>query len=225
MVSEIEEMSRVVPLIQAIRTSNNARLRTVPISIDTFRPAVARAAIQAGASCINDVRAGLEPGMLQTTAELDVPVILMHSRGDSTSMLSPSAKDYSALGGVVEGVKAELGERVSRALEAGVKSWNIIVDPGIGFAKGTEENLALLRHLPDLVAPGSPLHGYPLLIGGSRKRFVGQITERSEPKQRMFGDAAVVGWCLRSGVVDVVRVHEGRGTSEMVKMWQTIEEA
>ncbi|ORX40894.1 Dihydropteroate synthase-like protein [Kockovaella imperatae] len=225
MSTESEELSRVIPLIQAIRNSHDLRLKNIPISIDTFRPLVAQAAVKAGACCINDVRGGTERGMLQVMASCDVPVVLMHSRGDSTSMLTSSAKDYSALGGVVEGVKFELGLMVQRALEAGVKAWNIVIDPGLGFAKGMEENLTLLKHLPDLVAPGSPLHGYPLLIGGSRKRFVGQVTGREQPTERMFGDAAVVGRCLASGVVDIVRVHEGRGMGEVIKMWEAIDSA
>ena len=225
MCTDEEEIARVVPLIRAIRSCDHPRINLVPISIDTFRPNVAQLAVEAGASIINDVRGGSEPGMLEVMARLNVPVVLMHSRGDSTSMLTPEAKDYTALGGVVKGVQAELGQRVQQALDAGVKGWNIIVDPGLGFAKDAADNLTLLRHLPDLIAPGSLLAGYPILIGGSRKRFVGQITHKEVPADRLFGDAAVVGWCLSSGVVDIVRVHEGWGMQEMVSMWRAISDA
>ena len=225
MIDEDEEIARVVPLIRSMRSSDNPRINSIPISIDTFRPNVAQLAIDAGASIINDVRGGSEPGMLEVMARLNVPVILMHSRGDSTSMLTPESKDYSTLGGVVKGVQTELGQRVQRALDAGVKGWNIILDPGLGFAKGTQDNLNVLRHLPNLLAPGSPLAGYPMLIGGSRKRFVGEVTKQNVPTDRLFGDVAVVGWCMSSGVVDIVRVHEGRGMQEMVNMWRAISDA
>ena len=222
---EQEEVDRVVPLIRALRNSSNPVLSNLPISIDTYRPNVARAAVEAGASCINDVRGGSEPGMLATMAELDVPVVLMHSRGNSTTMTLPVSKDYSALGGVIGGIKIELGDRVRNALAAGVKSWNIVIDPGLGFAKSLEDNLIILRHLLDLTAEGSPLHGYPLLVGGSRKGFVGLVTGRKEPTERIFGDSAVVGWCLAQGGVSIVRVHEGKGMGELVQMWDAIDAA
>ena len=213
--SEDEEIARVVPLISAIRKSADERLRTIPISIDTYRPNVARAAVDAGASAINDVRGGRERGMLEAMVELDVPVVLMHSRGDSTSMMKSEVQDYSLVGGVVSGVRTELGEIVARALRAGVKGWNIIVDPGLGFAKSHADSLTLLRHLSDLDL------GYPMLVGGSRKGFVGKITGREKADERGYGDAAVTAWCCQSGV-DIVRVHEGRGMGEVVKMWEGI---
>lgn len=214
--SEGEEINRAVPLITAIRSSPDERLRTIPISIDTYRRNVARAAVQAGASCINDVRGGREPGMLEVMAELNVPVILMHSRGDSTSMMTSELQDYSALGGVVAGVRSELGETVKKALQAGVKAWNIILDPGLGFAKSHADSLTLLRHLTDLDM------GYPLLVGGSRKGFVGKTIERDKADERGYGDAAVTAWCCQSGVVGIVRVHEGRGMGEVIRMYERI---
>ena len=214
--TEEEELSRVVPLITAIRAHSNDQLRSIPISIDTYRPVVARAAVEAGASCINDVRGGREPGMLKTMAELDVPVILMHSRGDSTSMMSPELQDYTALGGVVKGVCTELGAVVEKALKAGIHPWNTMLDPGLGFAKSSKDNLTLLRHVKELDM------GYPLLIGGSRKGFVGQVTGREKADERGFGDAGVTTWCCSQGGVAVIRVHEGGGMAEVVKMWQGI---
>ncbi|OCF45288.1 dihydropteroate synthase [Kwoniella heveanensis CBS 569] len=231
--TEQEELSRVVPLVQAIRGSSIPRLREIPISIDTYRPNVARAAIEAGASCINDVRGGREPGMMEVMAQLDVPVVLMHSRGDSTSMTTAEAQDYSTHGGVIEGVIAELADTVDRALKAGVRRWNIILDPGLGFAKTQEDNLRLLRRLPELVhqkSSSSPslrssLAGYPLLVGGSRKGFVGRVIEREIASERGYGDTALNTACALSGVVDVLRVHEARAAGESVKMACAIRDA
>ena len=213
--SETEELARVVPLIAAVRSSSDDRMRTIPISIDTYRPNVARASVEAGASCINDVRGGREPGMLEAMAELNVPVVIMHSRGDSTTMMTIEMQDYSALGGVTTGVRSELGESIAQALKAGVKRWNILIDPGLGFAKSHEDNLNLLRHLSDLQM------GYPLVVGGSRKGFVGKTTGREKADERSFGDAAVTAWCCQAGV-EMVRVHEGRGMGEVIKMWRGI---
>ncbi|WVQ97097.1 dihydropteroate synthase [Kwoniella sp. CBS 9459] len=227
--TEQEEIARVVPLIQAIRASPNQRLQEIPISIDTYRPNVSRAAVEAGASCINDVRGGREHGMMQVMAELDVPVVLMHSRGDSTTMTTAEAQDYSQYGGIVRGVIAELGETAMEALKAGVKRWNIILDPGLGFAKSQEDNLRLLRNLSELVVDTdkerSKLAGYPLLVGGSRKGFIGRVTGREVASERGFGDAALNAACALSGVVDVLRVHEAREAAESVKMACAIRDA
>jgi dihydroneopterin aldolase/2-amino-4-hydroxy-6-hydroxymethyldihydropteridine diphosphokinase/dihydropteroate synthase len=219
--TEEEELERVVPLIRAIRSSANELLAKVAISIDTYRPTVAHRAVEAGASCINDVRGGRESGMMATMAELGVPVVLMHSRGDSTSMLDSQSQDYS-FGGVVQGVKAELEATVGRALDTGVRKWNIVIDPGLGFAKNHHQNLELIRRIDEL-AVGSILRGVPVLLGGSRKGFVGRVIKRGteEVSLRGYGDAAVVGWCCVKGV-EVVRVHDGRGMSEVIKMHAAI---
>ncbi len=214
-VSEDEEISRVVPVIQALRLDEV----NVPISIDTFRPVVAEQAILAGASCINDVRGGREPGMLEMMAKLDVPVVLMHSRGDSVSMSSAQATDYSALSGVVSGVRKETEAMVDRAEAAGIRRWNIVLDPGIGFAKTLEGNMELLRHLPELVAQESELHGLPMLVGASRKGFIGTVTGKKVATEREFGNAAVTSMCCASGVVDIVRVHSVGPTKDVISMW------
>ncbi|WVQ85335.1 dihydropteroate synthase [Cryptococcus sp. DSM 104549] len=223
--TEDEELARVGPLIQAIRLSDTPSLQCIPISVDTYRPAVAALAISFGASIINDVRGGREPGMLEEMAKADCPVVLMHSRGDSKSMTSDEMTDYTALGGVVPGVRAEMIEMVDRALKAGVKRWNIILDPGLGFAKTSEGSLHLLKHLPELVAPGSKLEGYAMLVGASRKGFVGKVVGRSVPSERSFGDAGIAAWCTASGVVDVLRVHEAEKMGEVVKMGVAIRDA
>ncbi|RSH87120.1 trifunctional dihydropteroate synthetase [Saitozyma podzolica] len=211
-----EEVSRVVPLIRAIRASGEV-FADIPISVDTYRAEVARAAVEAGGSMINDVRGGTEEGMLQVMAEMDVPVVLMHSRGDSGTMGNETNTDYTALGGVVKGVKSELGRIVANAEKAGVKRWNIMVDPGLGFAKTHEGNLELLQNLPEL-----EIKGYAMLVGASRKGFVGRVLEQSEARKRGFGDAAINAVCVASGKVDVLRVHEPREAGEVVRMMGAI---
>lgn len=223
-----EELERVVPLIQAIRAlgDEDAAIRDVPISVDTYRPAVARAAVEAGASCINDVRGGREEGMLQAMADLGVPVVLMHSRGDSSSMTTSDVQDYSALGGLVPGVRTEMADMVRRAEKAGVKRWNITLDPGLGFAKKGTDNLVLLRRLGEMTAPGSGLEGLPMLVGGSRKGFVGKVIGREVASERGMGDAGVLAWCMGKGMgVDVVRVHDVRAAGEVLGMMAAIRDA
>lgn len=215
--SEDEELARVIPLIKAIRRDSNATLNSVPISVDTYRASVARLAVEAGGSCINDVRGGSEPGMLEVMAATDVPVVIMHSRGDSTTMTDPENQVYD--GGVVAGVRAELAERVAAARAAGVKRWNIILDPGLGFAKSQQDNLRLLEGIAELQQ--GPLRGYSLLVGASRKGFVGRVTGRVAA-ERGAGDAAVNSWCAASGVVDVLRVHDARSAEETVRMTNAI---
>ncbi|WVQ71053.1 dihydropteroate synthase [Cryptococcus sp. DSM 104548] len=223
--TEDEELKRVVPLVAAIRQHSNEKLARIPISVDTYRASVAEQAVAAGASIINDVRGGREPGMLAVMAAADVPVVLMHSRGDSRTMTSAESQDYTSLGGVVEGVKKEMAQMVELALKADVKRWNIIIDPGLGFAKSHSQSLLLLRHLPELVSSSSPLHGYPLLVGASRKGFVGKVTGREVARERGYGDAGVSAWCVGSGVVDVLRVHASGEMGDVVKMVQAIRDA
>ncbi|KAJ9091405.1 hypothetical protein QFC19_009115 [Naganishia cerealis] len=214
-----QEMQRVVPIIQALRIEGI----NVPISIDTFRAEVAERAILSGASCINDVRGGRETGMLEVMARMNVPVILMHSRGDSKEMLTAQAHDYSAHGGVIAGVRAKMKETVERAEKAGVKSWNIILDPGIGFAKSHEGNLQLLRTLPTLFGPETGLDSYATLVGASRKGFIGKVLNRPVAKEREFGNAAVTAVCCQSQKVDIVRVHEPRPARDVVTMLDAIQ--
>ncbi|WVN85852.1 dihydropteroate synthase [Cryptococcus depauperatus CBS 7841] len=223
--SEQEEISRVVPLIRAIRSSLNTPLSSIPISIDTYRSSVAKAAIEAGASMINDVRGGREPGMLKVMAEADVPLVLMHSRGDSKSMTKREMQIYSQHGGVVKGLQAEMLETVNKALLHGVKRWNIILDPGLGFAKSQTDSLSLLKHLASFKNPESELKDYPILVGGSRKGFVGATIGREVPTERTYGDAAVTAWCATSGIVDILRVHEPREMGEVIKMISAIQNA
>jgi dihydropteroate synthase len=157
-VSEEEELDRVIPVIKEL-ANTGAR-----ISIDTMRASTARAAIKAGAQIINDVSGGLaDPEMLPTAAQLGVPYIAMHWRGHSKDMNS-----RAVYGDVVKDVIAELQERVNAALDAGITKGNLILDPGIGFAKEAHHNWEIIDSIDQFVALG-----YPVLVGGSRKRFLG----------------------------------------------------
>ena len=159
-VSEEEEIARTIPVITELAKHG------VTISIDTMRANTAEAAITAGASIINDVSGGLSDSkMLQTVARLQVPYIAMHWRGQSKDMNSKAI-----YGDVVNDVIAELNERIEAALDAGIAKDKLIIDPGIGFAKDAEHNWALLRGLPRLVAMG-----FPVMVGASRKRFLGSL--------------------------------------------------
>lgn len=242
-VSEEEELSRVLPAIQAIRQRNI----TTPISVDTFRAGVAEAALRAGANIINDVSAGTRDSRMFSVAhQFGCPIILMHMRGDSQTMNSLST--YAG-NDVIGGVRRELEARVEAALRAGIRRWNIILDPGIGFAKDKTGNLELLRNMSrlqnpassleagalqrssspppfldnnkapssDSLAPNSQLRSFPLLLGASRKRFLGTITGRADAKERMAGTAAACTAGIMGGV-DVIRVHD---VKEMVDVAKT----
>ncbi|BGP24100.1 folic acid synthesis protein [Rhodotorula toruloides] len=205
-----EEIRRVVPFVETLRAAEGSK-RAV-ISIDTFRPDVARAALDAGADIINDVYGGREPGMLDVMAEKACPVILMHSRGDPSTMTRLTTYDN----GVINGVRCEMEEMVEKALLAGVRRWNIVVDPGFGFAKSSDQNFALLRHLPELFASSPTLREYPVLLGLSRKRFL--APEKKDAKERRMETAAAVMACVASGWCEVVRVHETKDSREVVQV-------
>ena len=160
-VGEEEELERVLPAIEAIRRESD-----LPLSVDTRKPAVARAALDAGADIVNDVSALAEPGMAALAAERGVPVVLMHMRGDPKTM-----QDAPVYGDCPGEVFAYLLEAARRAEAAGVGRDRVILDPGIGFGKRLGDNLALLARLGELAASG-----YPILVGLSRKSFVGAIT-------------------------------------------------
>ncbi|KAI0060020.1 Dihydropteroate synthase [Artomyces pyxidatus] len=199
-----EEISRVVPIVQHLRSTNSSPLKDVLISVDTFRPDVARAAVLAGANCINDVYAFTGPEypltrasaehfieMRRVARELAVPVVLMHSRGDAGANKDYSRYNDSSSKAVLDGVTLELGEKVDLIVggPGGVRRWLVMVDPGIGFSKTLEGNLEILRSAATITADTMPptitggqssqalnsLRGYPQLIGASRKSFLGAI--------------------------------------------------
>lgn len=212
-VTEEEEISRVVPLIESLRKEQHLE---VPISIDTFRARVAEAAIKAGANIINDVHGGREEGMLETMKNLGVPVVLMHSRGDSTTMTKMT--NYGEEG-VVKGVRREMEEMVKTALEAGLARWNIILDPGIGFAKSSEQNYILLRHLDSLFSESPLLKEFPVLVGLSRKKFLGPD---KEAKDRVLETAVGVTATIASGRCEITRIHDTKEMREAVKVADAI---
>ncbi|KAJ0402628.1 hypothetical protein ATCC90586_010867 [Pythium insidiosum] len=205
-----EELRRVVPVIQGIR----ARGSQIAISVDTTKAAVARAAIEAGANLVNDVSAGeKDPEMLATVAALQVPIVLMHMRGSPQTMTTLKAYDD-----VVQDVAQYLRQRVEAAKKAGIYSWNILVDPGVGFAKDGELNLAVLRRLRELK---QACHGLPVLVGASRKGFIGKICGRPEPKDRAWGTAATCCAAI-AGEADVLRVHDLPAMVDVAKMADAI---
>ncbi|HEX9161393.1 MAG TPA: dihydropteroate synthase [Thermoanaerobaculia bacterium] len=203
-----EEIRRVVPVIEQIR-----RRSDVPISIDTSKAAVASAAIAAGADIINDVSAlTRDPEMRAVAARAHVPVILMHMRGEPRTMQQLAKYDD-----VVGDVATELRTRVKRATDAGIAAGQILIDPGIGFAKTGEHNLEILARCRELTLIA------PVVIGASRKAFIGTLTGRSAGPERMVGSLAAVAAAFRGGAA-VVRVHDVRQTVEFLKVLTAIEE-
>ena len=188
------ELARLLPALRLIRSA----LPQVLLSIDTFRAPVAAAALEAGADWLNDVSAGrMDPDLLGVAAAWGCPLVLMHSRGDSQSMDA-----LTAYGDLVDEVVGELQEASSRARGAGVAASQLIWDPGLGFAKSEAQCLSLLDGLGRLRA-----QGYPLLVGPSRKRFIGAVLNEPRPRARLWGTAAVVCKAIAAGA-DLVRVHD-----------------
>lgn len=190
-ISAEEEMERVIPVIEELSS------RGALLSIDTTRAMTAKAAFAAGARIINDISAGLsDPEILEVSASLDCPYIAMHSRGDSKDMQSRAMYDD-----VVKEVVEELSRRVSEALSAGIRRENIIVDPGIGFAKDADHNWTLLNNLNAIEALG-----FPVLVGASRKRFLGALVGSDAPDDRESATIALTALLARRGTWGV-RVH------------------
>lgn len=198
-----EQVRRVEPVIRALRASNLA----IPVSVDTRSAAVAAAALDAGADLINDVSAGThDPGMLDLAARRAVPIILMHMRGDPATMQNDPRYDD-----VVAEVRAELAQRLSAAIAAGVVPERILLDPGIGFGKTAEHNWELLRRL-------SEFHTLcrPLLVGTSRKRFI-RAAVGDDPRAVAFGTAATIAACCAAGA-HIVRVHDVAAARAVVEV-------
>jgi dihydropteroate synthase len=191
------QIQRVVPVIAAIRRQVSA---DIPISIDTTLSAVARAALEAGADIINDISAGRDDeAILALAAETDAPIILMHSQGTPKTM-----QDNPYYDDVVQEVLAALSRQIDAALKAGIKKKRIAIDPGIGFGKRKQDNLDLLAHLDAFVAAG-----YPVLLGTSRKRFMGTICDVSEPSELVTATAVTTALGIMAGV-RMFRVHDVR---------------
>ena len=191
-VSLAEELERVVPVIEAL-----AGKLSVPISVDTYKAGVARAACAAGAEIVNDV-SGLffDEGMAAAVAQADAGLVVMHTRGTPDRMQADTR--YHDL---MAEVKSYLLDSLAKAEAAGIKASRIAIDPGIGFGKSVEGNLELIRRLPELLALG-----LPILVGPSRKSFIGAVTGRV-PDERIFGTAAVVAVSVVNGA-SILRVHD-----------------
>ncbi|MFP3941899.1 MAG: dihydropteroate synthase, partial [Thermoanaerobaculia bacterium] len=200
-----EELERLVPVLEGLRRATDA-----PLSVDTRKAAVARTALEAGADLVNDVSALGDPGMGFLVAEHGCPVILMHSRGDLRTM----QRDIRFRDVVAE-VRSELGEAANRALAAGVARDRIVVDPGLGFGKTAEHNLALLGALPELRSLG-----LPVLVGASRKSFLGAVTGEP-PERRLPGSLAAAAWACSGGAA-ILRAHDAAETAGFLAVWQAI---
>lgn len=208
-ISAEEQIRRAIPVIKQL-----AKKITIPLSIDTYNAEVATAALDAGASIINDITALADDAMAELAAKSDTPVILMHMQGTPATMQKePSYVD------VVKEVKNFLIERAQKAQDFGIKKERIFIDPGIGFGKTTEHNLLLLKHIDEFVATG-----YRVLLGASRKRFIGQITGRENPADRVFGTAATTALAAAAGV-SIVRVHDIAPTADVIKIVNRIKNA
>ena len=200
-----EEIRRVVPVVEAL-----AELDVV-ISIDTSQPEVIQAAVAAGAHIWNDVRALTRPNALEMAAELNIPVIIMHMRGEPTTMNGLDQYDNVTLD-----VMAELSQRVADALKAGVKAENIMIDPGFGFAKNAKQNLKLLKEFHQLNQLG-----YPILSALSRKRFIGEALGGADAGQRAVGSVAGHLLSIQQGAC-MVRAHDVKAMSDAIKVWQAM---
>ena len=189
-----EEMARVLPLIERLRG-----VLSSPLSIDTTKAVVARRALEAGAEIVNDISAmRFDDGMAQVVATHQVPIVLMHMRGQPRTMQEGDLS-YRSLVGEITGF---LEERIDAAVSAGVHEEQIVIDPGIGFGKSTADNIAILRNLKELKTLGMPI-----LVGVSRKRFIGQITGRERAEERLEGTAASLAAAILNGA-HIVRVHD-----------------
>jgi dihydropteroate synthase len=201
-----QELDRVIPVIEQLAQQTN-----IPISIDTYKPAVMHAAIAAGASMVNDVRALQEDGAVEVVAQSNVGVCLMHMLGTPQTMQNDPVFDD-----VVSEVSAFLAERAQALLNAGVARERIVLDPGFGFGKRTAHNIALLRELPRL----SPL-GYPILAGLSRKSVLGQIAG-GEAYDRLPASIAAAVIAAMKGA-RILRVHDVKATVEAFKVLEVME--
>ncbi|MCQ4166714.1 dihydropteroate synthase [Tahibacter harae] len=201
-----EELRRVVPVIRALAQDGR-----VPISVDTSKPAVMRAAVEAGAGLINDVYALRQDGALEAAAELQVPVCLMHMQGQPRDMQADPQYDE-----VVADIKRFLADRLFTCELSGIPRKRLLVDPGFGFGKTLEHNLSLLRELQQF----SNL-GVPLLAGLSRKSFLGTLSGRSDPAERIHASVAAALIAVQRGAA-IVRVHDVAATVDALRVWAPV---
>jgi len=202
-----EELRRVIPVIEQL-----ARQTAVPISIDTFKPEVMRAAVAAGAGMINDIHALRQEGALAAAAELGVPVVLMHMQGEPGSM-----QDTPQYDDVVAEVHRFLADRMFSAEMAGVAKKNLIIDLGFGFGKTTDHNMILLARSARFLELG-----VPMLAGLSRKRSIGELTGRQVPRERVAGSVAAHLLAAQRGAM-ILRVHDVAATVDALKVWAAVD--
>ncbi|MBI4710868.1 MAG: dihydropteroate synthase [Candidatus Omnitrophica bacterium] len=209
-VSEREELERLLPVLKRVRPKV-----AVPISIDTVRPEVAKACLDAGADIINDVSGLKRSGsdMAKIVKKFGAGLVLMHSRGTPETM-----QVMAVYGDVITDVIAELRDSVRIATDAGIEPERLVIDPGLGFAKTAEQNIEILKKI-------KVFHelGFPVLAGPSQKSFIGKVTGR-EAKDRTLGTAACVAACVREGV-QILRVHEVGAMRDVVLMTEAIKES
>lgn len=202
-----DEIRRVIPVIERL----SEEVPEVAISIDTRKGDVARAAVAAGASIVNDISAGGDPETFALVKESGAGLVLMHMLGDPTTMQAAPHYDH-----VVEDVRDYLAARIGAAVASGIRRQHLCVDPGIGFGKSVEHNLALLHDVATLHELRAPI-----LVGVSRKRFLGELTGVQQPAERLEGTAGAVAWCAGEGV-DIVRVHDVKEMARVVRVVDAI---
>ena len=202
-----EELRRVVPVVARL-----VRETALPVSVDTSKPDVMRAAVEAGAGMVNDVYGLRREGALDAAAALGVPVVLMHMLGEPRSM-----QDEPRYDDVVAEVHRFLAERIFAAEMAGIAKKRIVVDPGFGFGKTREHNLALLAQLERFTELG-----VPVLAGLSRKRTIGELTGRGEPRERVHGSVAAALIAAQRGA-RLLRVHDVAATIDALKVWAAVD--
>lgn len=211
-VSQEGELQRVVPVIEAIRAHPEPQIAKTIISVDTTWSEVARAAVKAGADIVNDISGGTYDGaMFSTVADLGVPLILMHIRGTPKTM-----QQYTDYDDLIGEIYQFLARQIETAVAVGVNRSHIAIDPGIGFAKSYPQNLDILRQIPAFRGLNCPI-----LVGPSRKSFIGWILQRPEPKDRIWGTAATCCAAI-SGGADIVRIHDGQEMVDVCRVADAI---
>ena len=202
------EINRLIPVIKELKSIHPE----ITISVDTFHHSVAEKVLNVGADWVNDVSGGRhDPEIFNVVAYQGCPYVLTHSRGNSKTM--DSLATYT---NVVKDIKNELSNQIELAFSSGISDKQIIIDPGIGFAKNVKQNLTLLRNIEEFVSMN-----FKVLIGASRKRFIGSVINESDPNNRIFGTAAVASRCVIAGV-DYLRVHDVKEISQVIIMTKSI---
>ncbi len=198
-----EELTRVIPVIEKLRQNSS-----IPISIDTTRAKVAQAAIEAGADIVNDISGGsFDEKMFSTVGSLEVPIIIMHIRGTPKTMQEKT--DYNDL---ISEIIEWLATQINQGIQAGIDQQKIIIDPGIGFAKNYQQNIEILKNLSQF-----DVLECPMLVGVSRKSFIGHILNEKDPKKRVWGTAAACCGAIASKT-DILRVHDVAEMKDIIKV-------